>query len=129
MDVSLIHLVGETIVVTYVADPVVSRGQFRLENHGTSAAFVAVESAWVRMGGRQQPLPQVFLFDVDADQQLDPSRLRVAPGQQVTFLLGFAGVPYLPPADDVVVGLRLSGPPASIEAESPVQFVRRIPRG
>jgi len=86
-----IHLFGEPIVVSYLAEPVISRGRFRLENHGDSTARTSVESAWVRIDRRRQSLRQVFLFDVETDQELDPNRLEVAPGKVGSSCLGLAG--------------------------------------
>jgi hypothetical protein len=67
------------------------------------------------------------LFDVDTDQQLDPDQLEVAPGETVTFLLGFPRIPYGQADGEVSVGIRLTGSPTPVEAESPVQLIRRRP--
>jgi hypothetical protein len=122
-----IRVIGEPIVVSYLTDPAISRGRFRLENHGNSTAQTAVELAWVRIGRQRQHLSHISLFDVDTDQQLDPNQLEVAPGEIVTFLLGFPRIPYEQEGNEVSVGIRLAGSPTSIEAESPVQLIRRIP--
>jgi hypothetical protein len=122
------RLIGEPVTISYLTDPMISRGKFRLENHGVFTARMAVESAWVRIDRQRLPLSHISLFDVDTDRQLDPDHLDVAPGGIATFLLGFTRVPYAQEAGEVVVGLRLVGAPTTIEAESPVQLVRRIPR-
>lgn len=127
MPVSPIELIGQPVIISYLADPQVRRGQFRIENHGDTAAHTAVQAAWLNVGGRQRPLGKIFLFDVDNDQPLDPGNIAIPPGQGVTFLLGFPGVPY-DERRDVAVGLRLVGGPPPIEAESPLRLIRRIPR-
>ena len=44
-----LQLIGETVTVSYVADPSVGHGQFRLKNDGEIAQVVTVESAWYRL--------------------------------------------------------------------------------
>lgn len=122
-----IRVIGEPVVVSYLADPAISRGRFRLENDGTSTARTAVELAWVRIGGQRQDLVHISLFDVDTEQQLDPDQLEVAPRETVTFLLGFPRIPYGQAGGEVSVGIRLAGSPMPVEAESPVQLIRRRP--
>ena len=124
-----IRIIGEPITVSYLTDPAISRGRFRLENHGNSTAQAAVELAWVRIGQQRQHLSHISLFDVNTDQQLDPNQLEVAPGEIVTFLLGFPRIPYRQEGNEVSVGIRLAGSLTPIEAESPIQLVRRIPPG
>ena len=109
MSAAEIRIVGEPVVVSYLADPVISRGRFRLENHGTSTAQTAVELAWVRIGEQRQDLSHISLFDVDTDRQLDPNQIEVAPGEIVTFLLGFPRIPYRQEGNEVSVGIRLDG--------------------
>lgn len=127
MSAAEIRVTGEPVVVSYLADPRISRGRFRLENDGDSTARTAVELAWVRIGGQRQHLVHISLFDVDTDQQLDPNQLEVAPGEIVTFLVGFPRIPYHEADSEVSVGIRLTGSPTPVEAESPIQLIRRIP--
>lgn len=122
------RLVGEPVVTSYVADPVVARGQFRLENHGDATARTAVEAAWLRIDGRRSTISTLSAFDVGEGRELDPHRLEVAPRDVLTFLLGFPRVPYDERAGDVAVGIRLTGLVMPIEAESTIRLVRRIPR-
>jgi hypothetical protein len=124
-----IQVIGEAVFASYLADPVVSRGQFRVENRGSSTVRAAVESAWLRIDGRRQVLDHVSLFDIDTDRQLDPKNVDIEPGQVMTFWLGFRPLPHQQRAREVAVGIRLAGAsPTPIEAESPVHLVRRIPR-
>jgi hypothetical protein len=122
-----IQVTGEPVVISYLADPLVGRGQFRLENHGDSTAQTAVESVWLRIDRQRQPVSHISLFDVGTERPLDPEHPSVAPGETVTFLLGFPRVPS-EGSGDVAVGLRLAGGTTPIEAESHIQIVRRIPR-
>jgi hypothetical protein len=128
MSAAEIRIVGEPVVVSYLTDPVISRGRFRLENHGNSTAQTAVELAWVRIGQQRRDLSHISLFDVDTDRQLDPNQIEVAPGEIVTFLLGFPRIPYKQEGNEVSVGIRLAGSLTPIETESPVRLIRRIPR-
>ncbi len=122
-------LTGETVIVSYVSDPSLGYGRFRLENKGSRQLTAAVESAWLELGERQQPLGSLTVFDVDHDRNLDPNGFDLAPGASLTFLLSFPTVPYQPPfGESTAVGLRLSADHTELQALSPIRFERRIPR-
>ena len=124
------QLIGEAVTVSYVADPSVGHGQFRLENHGDVAMMAVVKLAWLELGGRQQPLAGVTVFDLDQDQMMNPENFKVGVEATVTFLLGFSKVAYEPHfGESAAVGLRLRVNGTEIQALSPIKFVRRIPYG
>lgn len=123
------HLIGETVIVSYVADPSVGHGQFRLENRGAVAVVAAVESAWLEFGAHRQPLAEVTVFDLDQEQTVNPGGFKVEARATVTFMLGFPKVAYEPRfGESSAVGVRLSVNGAELQALSPIVFQRRIPR-
>jgi hypothetical protein len=124
------QLIGETVTVSYVADPSVGHGQFRLENQGTTAVTASVESAWLEIGVYQQPLSGVTVFDLDQDQMVNPDSFKVGAGGTMRFLVGFPVVAHEPRfGESTAVGLRLTVNGAELTALSPIKFVRRIPYG
>ena len=126
---SVIQLTGEAVTVSYVADPSVGHGKFRLENRGAVAVTVAVESAWLELGEHLQSLERISVFDLDEDRSLGSESFRVEAGTTVTFLLGFPKIAYEPRfGESTTVGLRLSVSGAEIQALSPLRFIRRIPK-
>ncbi|KAF5435364.1 hypothetical protein C5S35_11250 [Candidatus Methanophagaceae archaeon] len=116
--------------MSYVTDPSVGYGQFRLENCGTIAVTAAVKSAWLELGGHRQPLAGITVFDLDQDRMLNPESFKVDAEATVTFLIGFPVVAHEPRfGESTVVGLRLSINGTELQALSPIEFVRRIPYG
>ena len=123
------QLIGETVTVSYVADPSVGHGRFRLENHEAVAVTAAVESAWLELGGHRQPLAGITVFDLDQDRMVNPASFRIDAEATVTFMLGFPKVAYEPRfGESSAVGLRLSVNGAELQALSPIVFEPRIPR-
>lgn len=125
-----LQLTGETVTVSYVADPSMGHGQFRLENQGAVAVTAAVESASLEFGGHQQPLSGITVFDLDQDQMVDPDSFKVDAGKTMRFLVGFPVVAHEPRfGESIAVGLRLTVNGAELTALSPIKFVRRFPCG
>ncbi len=124
-----VELTGEAVTVSGVADPAVSYGQFRLENHGQASEIASLGAVWLEVGERRQPLAQVTLFDVSHDQELEPGHFEIEPGTTINFLVGFPKVAYEARAGEFTVCLELHVGGADLEARSPVTFVQRIPRG
>lgn len=124
------RLIGETVTISYVADPSIGYGQFRLENRGAVAVTAAVESAWLELGGHRQPLAGVTVFDLDQDRMVDPESFEVDAEATVRFLVGFPRVAHEPRfGESSAVGLRLNVNGAELQALSLIEFVRRIPYG
>jgi hypothetical protein len=122
------QLIGETVIISYLANPSVGHGQFRLENPGDVVMTVTVEEAWLEFGGRRQVLSSITLFDLDQEQPLNPTGFTVDKKATVTFLLGFPSVTYEPRfGEPSAVGLRLGINGIHLHALSPLKFVRRIP--
>ncbi|MBW4528045.1 MAG: hypothetical protein KME18_23165 [Phormidium tanganyikae FI6-MK23] len=127
-DHSNVRLIGETVTISYVADPGISRGQFRLENHGTTAISAKVEAVWLERE-EQEPLTEISIFDLAQEQTVSSEHLVVQAGAAMTFLAGFPRIAYEPQfGETVAVGLRLIVDGVALEALSPIEFVRRIPR-
>jgi hypothetical protein len=123
-------LIGETVTVSYVADPSVGHGQFRLENDATVAVTAAVESAWLEFGGQEQLLTCITVFDLNQEQMVTPESFKVDAEATLLFLVGFPKFAHEPRFDEAsAVGLRLSVNGAELKALSPIKFVRRFPYG
>lgn len=124
-----LQLTGEPVEISYVADPTIGHGQFRLENRGANAASASVKAAWLQLGPRRQSLTGVSVYVLGEEQMVDPQDFKVDAQSTLNFLLGFPAVAYEPPAgESVAVGLRLQVNGAELEALSPITFVRRLPR-
>jgi hypothetical protein len=124
-----LQLIGEPVPVSYVADPSVGYGQFRLENRGHKAVTAAVQSAWLELGARQQPLSDITVFDLDQELMVNPESYKVDAKAIVRFRVGFPRFAHEPRfGESSAVGLRLSVNSAELQAKSPIEFVRRIPR-
>lgn len=121
-------LIGETVLVNYIADPSIGHGQFRLENHGAEVMVAIVKSAWLEIGGQDQPIADVTIFDLNQDQMIDPENFKIGAGKTVTFLIGFPRVSHEPCfGESSAVGLRLRVNGIELQAFSPIKFLRRIP--
>ena len=124
------QLIGETVTVSYIVDPSVGHGQFRLENYGTAAVMAAIESAWLELGAHRQPLSGITVYNLDHEQMVNPESFKVDAGATMRFLVGFPEVVYEPRfGESTGVGLRLSADGVDLQALSPVVFVRRHPSG
>jgi hypothetical protein len=122
------ELIGEDVTVSYVADPAIGHGRFRLENHAPMAMTAAVKSAWLALGEHRRPLPEIRVFDLALEKTIDPSSLRVEAGGTIRFLLSFPSFAYEPGfGESVFVELQLSVDGSDLQARSPIRFVRRIP--
>lgn len=125
-----LQLIGETVTVSYVADPSVGHGQFRLENRGAVAVTVAVELAWLELGGHRHTLASITVFDLDQDRMVNLEGFKVDTKATLSFLLGFPKVAHEPRfGESSAVGLRLRVNGAELQALSPIKFVRRFPYG
>lgn len=123
-----LRLIGEKVTVSYVADPILGYGQFRLENKGASVTG-AVTEAWLELGGERLSLSDITLYDRPLGKMVDPRNFEVGAGETVTFFLGFPQRVYEPRfGESTSVGLRLSVNGTELQALSPIEFVRRIPR-
>lgn len=127
---SVPQLIGETVTVSYVADPSIGHGRFRLDNPGDVAVMVAVKSAWLELGGHRQPLTGVSIFDLGRDQMMNPESFKIDAAATVTILVGFPEVAHQPRfGESGAVGLQLSVNGAEVQALSAIKFERRIPFG
>jgi hypothetical protein len=123
-----VQLIGETVTVSYVADPSIGRGQFRLENAQTAPITASVVSAWLELGDNQRPLTGISVFDLDHDQALDPDHFEVGAESTLRFLMGFPVVAYEPRfGEATAVGLRLNVDGTELTARSLIEFIRRLP--
>jgi hypothetical protein len=124
------QLIGETVTVSYVADPSVGHGQFRLENRGVVTVTAALESARLQLGAHRQPLVGITVYDLDQEQMVNPESFKVDVGTTMRFLVGFPKVAYEPRfGESTAVELLLKVDGATLQALSPIKFVRRVPSG
>lgn len=129
MSNSGVQLIGESVTVSYVADPSLGHGQFRLENHGNTAVMAAVKSAWLELGARIQPVVDVTLYDLAQEQMINPDGFKIEAGATKRFLIGFPKFIYEPNfGEKTNVGLRLTINGDELQAFSSIVFERRIPR-
>ncbi len=123
-------LTGEPVTIQYVADPRAGHGQFVLANPGSTPISAEVDALWFQAGEGRRPLPVASIFAPEDNRSLDPHTLRVEPGATLRFWVGFPAIAYEPPfGEAAAVGLRLRLGDTVLEARSPLQFLRRWPRG
>lgn len=124
-----LSLVGETVIINYVSDPFIGNGKFHIENFTTNPVSARVDSAWSKIGDYEKILTDITVFNLDTLQAVDSQSFVINPGTTMKFLLGFPVIQYDPHFGETgFVGLRLIVNGYKIEAESPIQFVRRFPR-
>ena len=124
-----ISLTGETVDISYVSDPQIGHGEFRLNNPGDSQVVAAIASAWLELGDQRKPLPRFTVFDLAQEHMVDPQHVQVGPKTTLGFLLGFPSMSYEPRfGESAAVGVKLTANGTEVTATSPLKFVRRIPR-
>ncbi len=121
-------LVGETVVLSFLSDPIIGHGQFRWTNEGQALLRGSIEGAWLAINGERQPMHDLSIFDPASDQAIDAAQLELAGGETMTFWVEFPGVAYTPNfGDSLQVGVTMKIGDQEFEAVSPIQWVRRIP--
>jgi len=124
-----VSLAGETVDISYVSDPKIGHGSFRLSNAGDTAVSVGVVAAWLELGSQRKPLDQFTVFDLAKEHMVDPKHFEVGATASLGFLLGFPTMAYEPGfGESAAVGVTLSAGGAEVTARSPLRFVRRMPR-
>ncbi|MBI2930808.1 MAG: hypothetical protein HYY16_04085 [Planctomycetes bacterium] len=127
---STLRLIGEAVTVSYVADPSVGYGQFRLENDEDVPAMAAVESAWLEFDDQRKPLAGVTVFDRAQEKMVNPDRFEVGAKATLSLMVGFPPTTYEPHfGESSAVGLRVRVDGVVLQALSSLKFVRRIPYG
>jgi hypothetical protein len=123
------ELRGETVEVSYLTDPTIGQGQFRLENRGGTPAQASVRSVWLQLGDRRQELDSVTVYDIDQEQAIDSQNLTIEAGATLKFLVGFPGIVHEPVfGESTAVGLRVRINGTNLEALSSIKLIRRLPR-
>ncbi|MCM1565354.1 MAG: hypothetical protein NC238_05295 [Dehalobacter sp.] len=127
MHESVPQLIGEKVTISYVVDPSVSYGKFRLENHTTGTVTASVKSVWLKLDEQQEPLSNITVFDLDKDRMVNPKSFTVDAYAIMNFLVGFPRIAYEPFfGESAAVCLRLSLNGTELKALSPIEFVRRL---
>jgi len=125
-----IQFTGETVIVSYIADPSLGYGRFRLENHGLATVTAAVESAWIELAGHGRPLAKFSIFDLDREQTVNAAGFNVARETDLRFLVSFPKIAYIPGfGASAAVGVLLRVDDLELQAVSTIQFENRIPQG
>lgn len=123
-----VRMIGKAITVSYVADPVIGRGHFEIENRSASNVTIHVQSASMDLGSEVRELSGLSIFDLGKEKTLDPDGFVVERGRRLDFLLTFPRVPHEPQFDvhcSIVLSVMAGSLPLS--AESVIIFERRIP--
>jgi hypothetical protein len=124
-----VSLTGETVNISYVSDPAIGHGEFRLNNAGDTPIVAAVSAAWLELGDQHKPLAQFTVFDLAQEHMVDPHHVEVGPKTSLGFLLGFPSMSYEPRfGESAAVGVKLTANGTEVTAMSPLKFIRRIPR-
>lgn len=124
-----VSLAGETVEISYVSDPKIGHGSFRLSNARDTAVSAGVVAAWLELGSQRKPLDQFTVFDLAKEHMVDPKHFEVGAKASLGFLLGFPTMAYEPGfGESAAVGVTLSAGGAEVTARSPLRFVRRMPR-
>jgi hypothetical protein len=123
-----LRLIGEPVIVSYIANPFIGHGQFRLENHGASAVAASIDAVWLELGESRKQLSDISAFDLDHDRPANPDSLTVEAESMIRFLVGFPRLAHEPPfGESAAVRLRVHSGGVQLQAVSPIKFVRRIP--
>ncbi|HLK92769.1 MAG TPA: hypothetical protein VKZ18_22950 [Polyangia bacterium] len=120
---------GEPVTMSFVDDPAIGHGKFRLVNHGAARIVAVVERAWFETSeAAPRELSPLLPYDDDHDRSLDPSRIEVPPGATLNLSIGFPRLAYTPrDGEECAIRLRVKVGAAVREARSPLVLIRRIP--
>lgn len=122
------ELFGEVVIVSFVTDPTLSLGKFRLENYSSSPLMASVESVWLELGEEHKKLTDITLFSLERDEEMDPAGFKIGVESTETFLVGFPRLAYKPNyGDSTTIGLKLRVDGMELVAQSPIIFERRYP--
>lgn len=89
-----IQLTGETVTISYVANPAMARGQYKLTNSGDNAVEISVHAVWVELGGRRQALNDFSVYDRKLEQTLNPQKFTLDAKSTMNFFIGFPKFSY-----------------------------------
>lgn len=123
------ELAGEQVTISTVGDFRVGHDRFRLHNVGSDELVAAFDNLWLDVNGKRQSLQLGSIFEMERGQNLDPTYLRLAPGETLSLLIGFPSFVHNPKASEQTAAVvRLRAGARMLEASSPLRFERRIPR-
>ena len=128
-DTATFTLMGEPVTISFLTDPAIGHGQFRLVNQGEAPIVVVVERAWFETNeAAPRRLSPLFPYDDDHDRPLDPSRIEIPPGATLNFSIGFPQLAYTPrDGEERAIRLRVKAGATVREARSPIVLIRRLP--
>jgi hypothetical protein len=128
-DTATFKLTGEPVTISFLTDPAIGQGKFRLVNQGRARIVVVVERAWFETSeAAPRELSPLFPYDDDHDRSLDPSGIEVPPGATLNVSIGFPRLAYTPrDHEECAIRLRVKAGATVREARSPLVLVRRLP--
>ena len=122
-------LVGETVRISHLADPSIGHGQFQIKNARGKAVKAALNSAWLEIGVKRQPLTEVSVYLLDEERPADADDFEIAATPNTTILISFPRVEIQPFFGEIIhVGIDLSINNIQFKALSPIVLERRIPK-
>ena len=128
-DLATFTLTGQPVTISFLTDPAIGQGEFRLVNQGGARIVVVVEGAWFETSeAAPRPLSPLSAYDDDHNRPLDPSRIEIPPGATSSFSIGFPRLAYTPrDGEECAIRLRVKVGTTVREARSPLVLVRRLP--
>lgn len=124
---SEIALMGIEVTESFLSDPRIRHGEFRLENGGNAAISADVEAVRLQTGEESRAFETWHLLDVGTGQPIEGA-IEVPPDSAVQFLLSFETVPYQPRMGAVALHCSIAAGDSTYEAASPIRIINRIPR-
>lgn len=110
-------------------EPVVTHRIFELKYSGPAAMVLSIDQVRVLAEGEIIPIESFFLYLLPDYDELDPSRIELAPSSTSQFEVSFpsfSAVPYLNQDIEIELSLEVAGETVSVR--SPYQISRRTPK-
>ena len=122
-------VVGEPVKISYLADPTIGRGQFRIENTTGRVARAEVRSVWLEIGAQCQALIPTSVYLLDAQQEVAAEGFEVAATPITRILIGFPRVALQTQFGETVsVGIVMTIEGFEFQARSAIVLERRYPK-
>lgn len=123
-----IHIQGQKVSRSYLSDPHVANGDFRIANRGTDSVRIHIDAVWLRLGKTRQKMEGISVFDKDREITVtDP--FTVQPHSELSVSVGFPRVPVTDTQTEIYVEAAFAVQGKTIKAESPIELVQRKPLG
>lgn len=124
-----IHLTGATVSINYLADPYISRGEFRLANQSAHSINASIKSVSLQVGNKIEKLSDYSAFDIGLGKEIDVDNLYVKAKSGLVFSVGFPRIEYTSSfKDSIGLELIVNVEGVELQAVSPIKLTKRIPR-